>query len=172
MHLQKIYVAVARRYSRTYGISPFSPHGQSKRLMRSRFAGFAAAWARSEASMSGNLLRQPLRKKAGRTPKPLRAARPLPRIARQSMIERRDHCMTEIARLRSDANAADNLLHKARQLLTRYWSASSWRSRADILRTAEWLVGIGSKGAGHSGAGDAGPVPYARERARNVESID
>ncbi len=118
--------------------------------------------------MSGNLFRQTLRKKAGRTPKPTRAARPLQRISRQSMIERRDHCMIEIARLRNDANAAASLLDKARRLLTRYWSASSWRCRADILRSAEWLVGVGGKGVGHSGAGDAGPLPYARDRARNA----
>jgi len=87
------------------------------------------------------------------------------------MIERRDHCMTEIARLRSGANAAGSVFDKARQLLTRYWATASWHSRADILRTAEWLVGIGSKGACDGDASDAGLFPSARDRARNVVGL-
>ncbi len=55
--------------------------------------------------------------------------------------------MAEIVRFRSEPGHSDHLFEKARQLLTRHWSASSWRARADILRTAEWLVGVGKKGA-------------------------
>src|SRR6266545_3632392 len=53
----------------------------------------------------------------------------------------------EIARSWSEpGNSGSSLFGKARQLLTRHWSASSWRARADILRTAEWLVGVGKIG--------------------------
>jgi hypothetical protein len=55
--------------------------------------------------------------------------------------------MAEIARLWSEAENSGRLFEKARQLLTRHWSASSWRARADILRTAEWLVGVGKRTA-------------------------
>jgi hypothetical protein len=63
------------------------------------------------------------------------------------MIDRRDHCMAEIMRFESRRGDFASLIDKARQLLTRHWSVSSWRARADILRTAEWLIGVGKKGA-------------------------
>jgi hypothetical protein len=55
--------------------------------------------------------------------------------------------MAEIARFFSEPGNSGSLFAKARQLLTRHWSASSWRARADILRTAEWLIGVGKKSA-------------------------
>ena len=97
--------------------------------------------------MSRAIFQPLLRKPAGRKSQARRPARPVERIARQALIDRRDHCMGEIVRFRSEPRQSDNLFEKARQLLTRHWSASSWRARADILRTAEWLVGVGKKGA-------------------------
>jgi hypothetical protein len=96
--------------------------------------------------MSRTMLRPLLRKPPGRKPQASRVARPVERIARQALIDRRDHCMAEIARFWCEPGNSGNLFEKARQLLTRHWSASSWRARADILRTAEWLIGIGKKG--------------------------
>jgi hypothetical protein len=55
--------------------------------------------------------------------------------------------MAEIARFAPVPGDTGSLFDKARQLLTRHWSVSSWRARADILRTAEWLIGVGKKGA-------------------------
>ena len=63
------------------------------------------------------------------------------------MIDRRDQCMAEIAWFESERGDWGSLIDKARQLLTRHWSVSSWRARADILRTAEWLIGVGKQGA-------------------------
>ena len=88
-----------------------------------------------------------LRKASGRKSQPSRPTRSGERIARQALIDRRDRCMAEIAHFWSGPENSGRLFEKARQLLTRHWSASSWRARADILRTAEWLVGIGKKGA-------------------------
>src|SRR5262245_60677448 len=96
--------------------------------------------------MSRTMVRPLLHKSAGRKPQALRATRPVERIPRQALIDRRDRCMAEIARSWSEVENSSGLFEKARQLLTRHWSASSWRARADILRTAEWLVGIGKKG--------------------------
>lgn len=109
--------------------------------------------------MPGNALRSPLRNKSGRPAQPVRAARSIQRIGRQSLIERRDLCILQIARLSRDANADNSFLNKARQLLTKYWCSSSWRLRSDILRTAEWLVGIGVRNAGYDSSSDAGPTP-------------
>jgi len=96
--------------------------------------------------MSPTIL-QPWVKAPGRKSNAPRAARPVARIPRQALIDRRDHCMVAIARFWSQPGDRGSLFEKARQLLTRHWSAASWRARADILRTAEWLIGIGTTGA-------------------------
>jgi len=73
--------------------------------------------------------------------------------------------MTEIARLRQRAKRCGVSLTST-PAADRYWATASWHSRADILRTAEWLVGIGSKGACDGDASE--PVyfpPLAIERA-------
>ena len=97
-------------------------------------------------AMPRTIFRPLLRKAPGRKAKPPQATRSVAQIGRQTMINRRDHCMREIARFWSDPGNSGRFFDKARQLLTRHWSVSSWRARADILRTAEWLIGIGKKG--------------------------
>jgi len=97
--------------------------------------------------MSRTIFRPLLRKSSGRKVGAARPTRSVVRIGRQTLIDRRDHCMAEIARLAPAPGDAANLVDKARQLLTRHWSVSSWRARVDILRTAEWLIGVGKKGA-------------------------
>jgi hypothetical protein len=100
--------------------------------------------------MSRIVVRPLLRKAPGRKSQPVRATRPVERIARQALIDRRDRCMAEIARFWSEPGNSGSLFAKARQLLTRHWSVSSWRGRADLLRTAEWLVVVGRKGTASS----------------------
>ena len=97
--------------------------------------------------MSRMVFRPLLRKAAGRKAKAPRAARTPLRIGRQTLIDRRDRCMAEIANRRQEVGNSGDLFDKARELLTRHWSTSSWRARADILRTAEWLIGVGQKSA-------------------------
>jgi hypothetical protein len=92
--------------------------------------------------MSRAALKPLLRKAPTRRTTPTR--RPIERIGRQEMIERRDRCMSRIAHHRDEATP-NMFFAKARQLLTRHWYPSSWRARADILRTAEWLVRVGEK---------------------------
>jgi hypothetical protein len=98
-------------------------------------------------AMSHTTSRPLLRKVPGRKSQCSRSARPVERIARQELIDRRDHCMAEITRLWSEARNSGSLFEKARQLLTRHWSVSTWRARRNLIRTAEWLIGIGKKGA-------------------------
>lgn len=107
--------------------------------------------------MSRTILQPLLRKAPGRKSKAGRAIRPVERIPRQALIERRDRCMADIARVCSGPSDAVSLFEKARQLLTRHWAAASWRARADILRTAEWLIGVGTKGA-EATPGSGGPL--------------
>ena len=56
---------------------------------------------------------------------------------------KRTECMREIERLRS-AMGSTPFIEKANQLLLpRYWAGANWRARAEILRTVEWLLGMG-----------------------------
>ena len=96
---------------------------------------------------------RPLVKVPGRKLRAPGAARRAKRIPRQALIDRRDQCLAEILRFRSQPDDAGSLFEKARQLLTRHWCASSWGARAGILRTAEWLIGIGKKGADSASIG-------------------
>ena len=120
--------------------------------------------------MSGKVLHSLPPHGAGRKAQPARVARSVERVGRLTLIERRDHCLSEIAQLRNEMNAFGSLADKARQLLTRHWVSSSWRCRADILRTAEWLVGISRKGAasGSPSMSADGQFHYARDRSRNA----
>jgi hypothetical protein len=101
--------------------------------------------------MSDAILRPLLRKAPGRKKAPVSPRRSVERIGRQEMIARRDHCMTAIGRHHTKPNP-NAFFVKARTLLTRRWYPASWRSRADILRNAEWLVRVGEKlsQAGHA----------------------
>jgi hypothetical protein len=104
--------------------------------------------AAPEGRVMARTIFQPLlRKASGRTAKPTRVMRSVEPISRQALIDRRDRCMAEIARSWPQPSATSGLFEKARQLLTRHWAASSWRARADILRTAEWLIGVGKRSA-------------------------
>lgn len=107
--------------------------------------------------MAGEVLRQLLRKKA-RIPKVGHGSAAPKRIGRSALIVRRDRCMTLLARLRQNENVSGTLADKAGHLLTAHWAASSWRARADILRTAEWLLGLSHKAAA------AVPPPRGQER--------
>jgi hypothetical protein len=93
--------------------------------------------------MPGTIARPPSRK-SGRTPASSRG-RAIPRFARATVIERREICLGEIARLRNGRTISQSLAEKALRLLTQHWSASSWPLRSDIVRTAEWLVGVGRR---------------------------
>src|SRR5262245_25657920 len=87
----------------------------------------------------------PLRKPAPRKEGPCAARRSAERIGRQELTARRDRCIMAIARHDRDGSNDNAFFSKARTLLTRHWYPSSWRSRADLLRNAEWLVRVGEQ---------------------------
>jgi len=88
----------------------------------------------------------PLLRKAPRRGKaPAATKRSFERIGRHELIARRDRCIMVIAGHDRDGSNDNAFFLKARTLLTRHWYPSSWRSRADILRNAEWLVRVGEQ---------------------------
>lgn len=99
----------------------------------------------------------PSRRGGGRKAQPVRVARSVEKVRRLELIGRRDRCLDDIAQLRNESDNSSRLADKAMRLLTQHWSASSWHLRTDILRSAEWLIGVGKNGAA---AGDAGANMY------------
>jgi hypothetical protein len=98
--------------------------------------------------MPATNLRPLSRKGSRRKPDFPLALKPARRPKRQAMIDQRDRCIAELARFRNGL-ASNCFFEKALQLLTRHWSASSWHVRAEILRTAEWLIQVGSQAPYH-----------------------
>jgi hypothetical protein len=86
-----------------------------------------------------------LRKRPRRRKAPAATKRSVERIGRQELIARRDRCIMLIARHDRDGSNDNAFFSKARTLLTRHWYPSSWRSRADLLRNAEWLMRVGEQ---------------------------
>jgi len=55
------------------------------------------------------------------------------------LLAQRERLAVEVAQLRKlDGTSA--FVANAHQLLTRWWSRSSWSARAELLRNVEWLV--------------------------------
>jgi hypothetical protein len=94
--------------------------------------------------MSETVFKRLARKAPGRKKAPVVSKRPVARLGRQEIIDRRDRCLSMIA-ASLDESKLNAFFVKARTLLTRHWYPSSWRSRADILRNAEWLVRVGAR---------------------------
>src|SRR5262245_20825555 len=81
----------------------------------------------------------PKRQTPGRSARLTPAARKAPRLGIERIIGRRQDLVAELARLR-ERGANSRLIDSAQQLLTRWWSPANWRSRAELLKTTEWLM--------------------------------
>jgi hypothetical protein len=57
-----------------------------------------------------------------------------------AIVQQRDRRMAEIRSLCCQGLAPGSFVHKANMLLTFGWSRASWRSRAGIIRTVDWLL--------------------------------
>jgi hypothetical protein len=76
----------------------------------------------------------------GRNGRPLRSpAQPLDEAA---IGAKRAECIREIERLRATLGSTPFVDKAHRLLLPRYWAAASWKGRADILKTVEWLIAM------------------------------
>ena len=56
--------------------------------------------------------------------------------------QQRERLMAEISLLTKTHVGADSFVRKALTLLTVGWGRASWRARADLLRSADWLLNM------------------------------
>lgn len=59
-----------------------------------------------------------------------------------ALQQQRDRLMAEIGLLTKTRVGADSFVRKALTLLTVGWGKASWRARADLLRSADWLLNM------------------------------
>jgi hypothetical protein len=55
------------------------------------------------------------------------------------ILAKRDRLIGELRFLR-DRGESSKFVDNAQQLLTRWWSRSSWSAREELLKSAEWLL--------------------------------
>lgn len=80
---------------------------------------------------------------------PLRSHRPSGRGQRPNYTNRvkaialeRERRMADVRSLAGQNLAPGSFVHKARTLLTLGWSKATWRSRASIIHTVDWLLDL------------------------------
>jgi hypothetical protein len=76
----------------------------------------------------------------GRNGRPLRS--PVQALDENAIGAKRAECMREIERLRATLGSTPFVDKAYRLLLPRYWAAATWKGRADILKTVEWLIAM------------------------------
>lgn len=59
-----------------------------------------------------------------------------------TISHRRAECMRQIEQLRTVLGPTPFVDKAYRLLLPRYWAAASWKARADILKTVDWLIAM------------------------------
>lgn len=81
-----------------------------------------------------------------RKPPPSIRLQPLKQPISHSCVDRillhREKLVTEINSLRGASHHMD----KAQQLLTRWWSTTTWSAREDLLKAADWLIRLEKRG--------------------------
>jgi hypothetical protein len=55
---------------------------------------------------------------------------------------KRAECMREIERLRGALGSTPFIEKAQNLLLARYWASASWKGRAHILKTVDWLIAV------------------------------
>ncbi|MFL5003102.1 MAG: hypothetical protein ACJ8DY_22205 [Xanthobacteraceae bacterium] len=68
-----------------------------------------------------------------------RAGRQTSRQKINSILSRRERLVGELALLRQHG-AASKFIDNAQQLLTRWWSGTTWDAREELLKSADWLL--------------------------------
>ena len=67
---------------------------------------------------------------------------PAEKLDENAISAKRAECLREIERLRATLGATPFVDKAHRLLLPRYWAAATWRGRADILKTVQWLIAM------------------------------
>jgi hypothetical protein len=65
------------------------------------------------------------------------------------ILANRDRLIDELRVLR-DRGESSKFVDNAQQLLTRWWSRSSWSGRGELLKSAEWLLRLEKNRGGQS----------------------
>jgi len=90
---------------------------------------------------------------------PFKTSRPQAKhtkAATPAQIDRtRDRYVEMIALARKLESHPNAMIDKAHRLLTRHWGKSDWASRADILKTVDWLLKVGTIHPGSAKGGSA-----------------
>jgi hypothetical protein len=62
-----------------------------------------------------------------------------------AVIDRsREQYVATIATFRKLTNETNAFIEKAQRLLTSHWAQASWSARAEILKTVDWLIRVGT----------------------------
>ncbi|MEA2870831.1 MAG: hypothetical protein QOH67_807 [Hyphomicrobiales bacterium] len=64
-----------------------------------------------------------------------------PKRQAAAVLARRKTLMLEIAMLQ-ESGQNSRFIANAEQLLTRWWAAANWKSRGELLKTADWLLRV------------------------------
>jgi hypothetical protein len=64
-----------------------------------------------------------------------------PKRQAAAVLARREKLMLEIAMLQQSGQNS-RFIANAEQLLTRWWAAANWKSRGELLKTADWLLRV------------------------------
>lgn len=64
------------------------------------------------------------------------------RPPQEAILAKRTQLMVEIARLRNWNGTSRKPLDRAELLLTARWGRATWAARANLLKSAQWLVGL------------------------------
>ena len=64
-----------------------------------------------------------------------------PKRQAATVLARRRRLMLEIAMLEKSGQRS-RFIANAEQLLTRWWAAANWKSRNELLKTADWLLRV------------------------------
>ena len=67
------------------------------------------------------------------------------RVSHSALRNERERCIEALKRLAA-SRGTNCFFDKAMILLTRHWGETRWSSRAELLHTVDFLIGIGSRG--------------------------
>ena len=83
-----------------------------------------------------------------RTGLPLKTCKASParnQLSHRALLNERENCI-EMLKQFGAARERSVFFDKAMILLTRHWAGTSWAHRASLLRSADWLIRMGSRG--------------------------
>lgn len=97
------------------------------------------------AALGGRLLGHGFMRGRKITKRPVVAGIAVKERLKPAVIDRsREQYIATIATFRKLTNETNAFIEKAHRLLTSHWALASWSARAEILKTVDWLVRVGT----------------------------